>query len=163
MDKIEYSKYLRYEDGKLYWIAKSAPNANRVKIGDEAVSYDQEGYKRITVNKKHTTCHRVIWEMHNGAIPKGMFIDHINRVRDDNRIENLRLVTHSQNALNSKLRSTNTTGIKGLYLGKNPKLTNGIYWMAKFRGKLLYSGINFAKAYRARLKAIQGCEYSTSL
>jgi hypothetical protein len=163
MDKIEYSKYLRYEDGKLYWIAKSAPNANRVKIGDEAFRYDEYGYKRITVNKKNTTCHRVVWEMHNGAIPKGMCIDHINRVRDDNRIENLRLVTQSQNALNSKLKSTNTTGIKGLCLLKNPKLTNGIFWQANFRGKVLYSGTNFAKAYRARLKAIQGCEYSTSL
>jgi hypothetical protein len=92
-----------------------------------------------------------------------MCIDHINRVRDDNRIENLRLVTQSQNALNSKLKSTNTTGIKGLCLLKNPKLTNGIFWQANFRGKVLYSGTNFAKAYRARLKAIQGCEYSTSL
>ena len=156
MDKIEYSKYLRYEDGKLYWIAKTSPNAQRIKIGQEAFRYDEYGYKRLTINKKLTSCHRIVWEMHNGAIPKGMCIDHINRVRDDNRIENLRLVTSSQNALNSKLKSTNTLGIKGVYKEKDK-------WKAYFKGACLYYGESFAEAYRVRLKAIKGCEYSTSL
>lgn len=153
---MDYSKWLRYEDGKLYWIAKSSPNANRVKIGEEAFRYDQHGYKRLTVNKKLTSCHRIIWEMHNGSIPKGLEVDHINRVRDDNRIENLRLVTKSENALNSKLKDTNTLGIKGVYKDKKQ-------WVAKFKGVCLYSGQSFAEAYRARLQAIRGCEYSTSL
>ena len=153
---MDYSKWLRYEDGKLYWIAKSSPNANRVKIGEEAFRYDENGYKRLTVNKKLTSCHRIVWEMHNGAIPKGKFIDHINRVRDDNRIENLRLVTIAQNALNSKLKSTNTSGIKGVF-------RKGNRWEARYRGKYLYGGTSFSEAYRARLKAIQGCEYSNSL
>ena len=153
---MNYKQWLRYEDGKLYWIAKTSPNAQRIKIGEEAFRYDENGYKRLTINKKLTSCHRIIWEMHNGDIPKGMCIDHINRVRDDNRIENLRLVTQTENALNSKLKATNTLGIKGVYKDKKQ-------WVAKFKGVCLYSGQSFAEAYRARLKAIQGCEYSTSL
>ena len=153
---MDYKQWLRYEDGKLYWIAKSSPNANRVKIGAEAFRYDEYGYKRLTVNKKLTSCHRIIWEMHNGSIPKGLEVDHINRVKDDNRIENLRLVTRSENALNTKLKSTNTLGIKGVY-------KQGNTWYAKYKGKHLYGGKSFAEAYRTRLKAIQGCEYSTSL
>ena len=153
---MDYSKWLRYEDGKLYWIAKTSPQAQHIKIGEEAFRYDQHGYKRLTVNKKKTSCHRIIWEMHNGAIPNDLSIDHINRVKDDNRIENLRLVNKSQNALNSKLKSTNKLGIKGVYQYGNK-------WAARFKGIDLYKGESFAEAYRARLKAIQGCEYSTSL
>ncbi|WP_436868476.1 HNH endonuclease signature motif containing protein, partial [Enterobacter hormaechei] len=49
----------------------------------------------------------MIWEMHNGPIPQNMEIDHINRIKLDNRLENLRLATRRQNACNI---STNTSG-----------------------------------------------------
>ena len=48
--------------------------------------------------------HRLVWEMHYGKIPKGMVIDHINRNKTDNRIENLRLATKSQNARNNNAK-----------------------------------------------------------
>ena len=41
--------------------------------------------------------HRLVWETFNGEIPKGYEIDHINAVRDDNRLENLQLLTHLDN------------------------------------------------------------------
>ena len=40
--------------------------------------------------------------LRNGAIEESYIIDHINRIRNDNRIENLRLVTHSQNQWNKE-------------------------------------------------------------
>ena len=57
--------------------------------------------------------HRFIWEINFGKIKDG-FIDHINGKRFDNRKENLRVVLQVQNSYNQGLRSTNTSGIKGV-------------------------------------------------
>ena len=88
------NKYFEYRDGKLYW--KVAHN-NRVKVGQEAGRKNRYGYIQLTCNGKTLLAHRVIWEMFNGAIPTGLGIDHINLIRDDNRIENLQLLTPKQN------------------------------------------------------------------
>ena len=64
------------------------------------------GYTMSMVNGKPVHDHRIIWEQHYGKIPEGMQIDHINHIRDDNRIENLRLVTCQQNHFNR-------SGVKG--------------------------------------------------
>ena len=74
-----------------YLIRKTTTNYN-AKAGDRAGHKDAYGYIIVKVTQKSLKVHRVIWEMHNGPIPKGMTIDHINHIRDDNRIENLRMV-----------------------------------------------------------------------
>ena len=56
--------------------------------------------------KKKYYSARFIWECYNGLIPPGLVIDHINRIRVDNRLENLRVVTPQQNC------SNRTRGIK---------------------------------------------------
>ena len=56
--------------------------------------------------------------------PEGMHIDHINGNALDNRKQNLRVCTRSQNAMNKKLRSDSTTGYKGVYKEKNPAYKN---------------------------------------
>ncbi len=62
------------------------------------------GYKVVGIRKDgkryFTQVHRLVWETFMGEIPDGMQIDHINTVRDDNRLENLRVVTPKQNAQN---------------------------------------------------------------
>ncbi|CAJ42224.1 HNH endonuclease [Escherichia phage Rtp] len=58
--------------------------------------------------------HRIIWEMHNDKIPNSMVVDHINHIYDDNRIENLRLVTVKENSSNIKRSKRNTSGIQGV-------------------------------------------------
>jgi hypothetical protein len=62
------------------------------------------GYCTISVktNKRSKTVgrYRLVWEAFNGRIPIGMEIDHINRVRNDDRLENLRCVTHKENMNN---------------------------------------------------------------
>ena len=89
---------LSYSNGMLTWKVK--PN-KRIEAGTEAGYVNTQGYASFMYQGKNYLAHRVIWEMHNGKIPKGMQIDHINRNRLDNRIENLRLVTHQQNCWNS--------------------------------------------------------------
>ena len=100
-----------YLDGKLYW--KISPST-KVRAGSQAGSmgkdYWRVGYKRRTA----WFAHRIIWEMHNGEIPDGMQVDHINQDKLDNRVENLRLATNSQNNHNSS-RTKGKSKYKGVY------------------------------------------------
>jgi hypothetical protein len=69
------------------------------------------GYYMISHNNRRFFVHRIIWEMHNGPIPDGLVIDHIDRRPDNNHIDNLRLATQEQNAHNHKKRNgVNPTG-----------------------------------------------------
>lgn len=70
--------------------------------------------------------HRKIWELHNGEIPKGKVIDHINGDTLDNRIENLQCISQSENMIKAKLREDNLSGYKNisvLYTEGNAKYT----------------------------------------
>jgi hypothetical protein len=70
-----------------------------------------QGYGVVNVGFRGTTIkmtmHRLVWIAANGEIPAGVEIDHLNRDVSDNRIDNLRLVTHSEN-----LRNRNFSGPK---------------------------------------------------
>ena len=89
-----------YKDGKLFWkIYKSS----RAQIGDRAGCLSKDGYRRIRIDGKDYLEHRIIWSLHYGYFPKE--IDHINRDPSDNRIENLREVSHSQNMMNRIIQS----------------------------------------------------------
>lgn len=72
------------------------------KVGEVAGSKDHAGYVTIVFDRKWYKAHRMAWVYLNGDIPEGFEIDHANGIRDDNRIENLRLATRSQNAQNQK-------------------------------------------------------------
>ena len=65
---------------------------------------EKDGYRRIDIGGRHAVTARVVYEVFVEQIPDGMEIDHINTVRDDNRVENLRVVTRSENLLNPLTR-----------------------------------------------------------
>lgn len=115
---MNWNDIFKYNDGNLIW---NVSTSNRVKVGDKAGNIRKDGYKEIKVNNKRYLVHRLIWEIHYGYISKDKQIDHINGIRSDNRIENLRLVTNGQNQLNSKLRLSNKIGIKGIYRSSKNK------------------------------------------
>lgn len=62
---------------------------------------DKDGYLRIQFKGKTYKVHRLVIEAFRGPIPKNLVVDHINRVRNDNRLENMRIVTLSDNSRNS--------------------------------------------------------------
>jgi HNH endonuclease/AP2 domain len=100
------------EDGHLVWRSKSA-NGSHIHIGSVAGGMDTNGHRQVRIGGKWHRAHRVIWLYHTGEWPH-MDIDHINGCRHDNRIENLRLSTKSQNSANATRYSSNTSGYKGV-------------------------------------------------
>lgn len=73
----------------------------RIKSGDVAGSVGRSGYHRIDVEKTKYQAHRLVWLYMTGAWP-AMDIDHINRIKSDNRFVNLREATDVQNGQNSR-------------------------------------------------------------
>jgi hypothetical protein len=107
----ELKKYLRYEPetGLFFWreYKTFVPGSAAGRVGDK-------GYVVISLNGCDYRAHRLAWVMVNGEIPEGMHIDHINGVKADNPIANLRLATNSQNGMNRPQVRTTTTGYKGV-------------------------------------------------
>ena len=92
--------------------------AGSITPGGNGRCYRELGVVRLG-KRKRLYAHRVIWEMHNGPIPDGLQIDHIDGNSLNNKIENLRLATHSQNLHNRGAQSNNTTGFKGVHRRKS--------------------------------------------
>ena len=73
--------------------------------GRPCITVTCAGYYSFMCEYKNYQVHRVLWEFHNGPIPEGMLVDHINGDRLDNRMENLRVVTRQQNNMNVARKS----------------------------------------------------------
>ena len=87
--------------------------SNRVSIGDVCSTINKAGYIAIMVSKKLYLGHRLAWYFTYGKFPTKE-IDHINRVKTDNRIENLREVTSSENSRNMPITKRNNSGTIGV-------------------------------------------------
>lgn len=104
-----------HPDGYLVW--KVNPR-NSIKIGKMAGSKCKLGYISIMIDKKHCKAHRAIWLFHYGKFPENL-IDHINGIKDDNRIENLREANFLQNSCNKSVGKNNKLGFKGVCFDKH--------------------------------------------
>ena len=105
-----------YRDGELYW--KVSPS-EKIKSGSVVGTIGPHGYKVTKVNYKGYRVHRLIFMYHHGYMPE--FVDHIDCDKLNNRIENLRSVTQSQNQLNRKIFKCSKSGVKGVYWHKGKK------------------------------------------
>ena len=139
IDKLKNA--FKYENGNLYWKIKSAP---RILIGDKAGYLTKRGYIQIRLDEEFYQAHRIIFAMHHGFMPE--FIDHIDGNPSNNLIENLRECNLSQNQYNSKLRTDNKSGIKGICWNKKAdkwQVLLQIKGKNKYFG--LYKDIDYAK------------------
>ena len=112
LTQTELKSLLHYdaETGIFTWKV----NGNKsVKIGNVAGN-NTRGYLSISIKNKNYFLHRLAWLYVYGKLPD-LDIDHINRIKNDNRIKNLREVSKSQNSQNQeKSHSTNKTGVLGV-------------------------------------------------
>jgi len=99
--------FFEYRDGDLYWKP------------EKAGTIDGSGYWQTGIKGRYFKNHRLIFLMHHGYLPN--VIDHIDGNKTNNKIENLREATRSQNNCNTKISSKNTSGIKG------------VSWVEKFK------------------------------
>jgi hypothetical protein len=72
----------------------------------------------VVANRQSLYAHRIIWEMCNGPIPKGMEIDHIDCDPCNNRLHNLRLASRAENCRNTRVKRS---GLKGAWFDARSK------------------------------------------
>lgn len=142
------------DTGFLVWIK---PNSNRVKVGDIAGS-KSHGYINVTVDGKKYRAHRLAWFFVKGYFPEND-IDHIDRVRYHNWIDNLREASLSCNMRNTGNPKNNTSKIKGVSWNKAlNKWSSQIKIYSKKKHLGYYK--HFHNAVCARLAGEQACNWS---
>lgn len=122
MEKEDFNKFLLYdkETGNLLWRKRNPTNAhvkswNKRWSGEVAGTVGKNGYRYISLSKSYYLAHRIVWLLEYGSLPpKGCEIDHINRNRLDNRLENLRSVSRYENNRNKDMNKNNTSGVTGV-------------------------------------------------
>lgn len=120
-----------YRDGALYRKIK----VGSAKIGDRAGSINKsDGYRYVKIDGTCYPEHRIVYLLHFGIV---VLLDHINGIRDDNRVENLRTCTVKQNRHNACLNKNNKSGVKGVLWYERTKK-----WLVKIGidGKQIHLG-----------------------
>ena len=149
MEVLEYSP----ETGIFFWKVDKRGFRGKAKAGSAAGTLSKsDGYIQITIDQVRQQAHRLAWFYVTGNWPKEQ-IDHINGIRSDNRICNLREVSVSENRKNIKLRDNNTSGRVGVSWAKKDNR-----WRAAIQvgGKMIYIG-NF-KEFEDAVKAREVAE-----
>jgi len=150
MTQKELKKYLHYnlKTGIFTWTENATKES---KIGKIAGFKSNHGYTIISLKSKDYLAHRLAWIYVYGEI-SNLHIDHINHMRTDNRIKNLRLVERQENSKNCSLYSNNSTGVSGVTWNEASKS-----WCVNIgvKGTKVYLGsfIKFSEAVDARKNA----------
>jgi hypothetical protein len=112
LTRDEALKVFHYDrsSGVLRWNINPKPG---VKAGDLVGYRHRSGYLATKFKGNQYLLHRLIWLIEHGEYPL-CDIDHINRDRCDNRIENLRLTTRAENCQNSVTRRIGASGVLGV-------------------------------------------------
>lgn len=136
---------------------------NRTRKGMVSGKKNKDGYIEINTMGKIHMAHRLAWEMYHGVKPNNE-IDHINGVRDDNRITNLREATRSENNRNKSVNKSSQSGIKGVtYHKQNGKWSSRIFVNGKIKNIGYFNTKEEAgEAYRKEAIILHGDFYKDS-
>ena len=115
-----------YKNGNLYWKHQPRPN-NPIDISVPAGTIHHTGYIYINTRGHSYAAHRLIWIYFTGKWPPHQ-IDHKDKNKLNNAIDNLRCASHSNNQMNQSKRRDNTSGYKGVSWHKDTKK-----WRARIR------------------------------
>lgn len=117
-EKLHEILFYDRDTGIFTWKVKTA---QRVHVGQRAGTIKtSDGYESISIENKTYKSHRLAWLYETGSFPPSC-IDHINRIKTDNRFINLRLADKKQNMENTPLRKDNLSGSRGVSYRKTTK------------------------------------------
>jgi hypothetical protein len=155
-----------YEKGLLFWKqrpiemfkTKRSHTTWNVRFSNKQAldANHKDGYKHGRIFEQPYLAHRILFAMKHNYWPE--YIDHINGIRSDNRIENLRSVNMQQNACNTKLSRKNTSGCIGVSWNERDKRWTA-YINANNKRKALGNFIEFNDAVICRKAAQQKFDY----
>lgn len=138
------------ETGLLSWVTEGRVKHVAGRISGANVGWSDGRYIRVKVRGVCYRAHQIAWALHYGCWPKYM-IDHINGNGTDNRIENLRDVSHSENARNIHTPVRGWSGRRGVFFSRITK--TGPRWVAVLGGRHLGSFVTPEKAQAVYEKA----------
>lgn len=159
----EVREHLSYDPGtgELKWRKGRRGRKGNMDVG----SSDGDGYIQLKIDRKVYKAHRIIWLWWYGYFPENQ-IDHIDRDRMNNRLSNLREVSHQCNMRNAGMDKRNSSGVKGV---TRHELADKWQVCIRVANKTRYLGIYtcFVEAVAHRLAAEQclgweGCDSSSS-
>jgi hypothetical protein len=102
------------DTGEFTWRVKTNHGVN---VGEVAGTVHTKGYRYIGLDGGHYVAHRLAFLYMEGRMPPGQ-VDHINRVRDDNRWSNLRAASGQENQWNTVAKCNSRLGMKGIYFNE---------------------------------------------
>ena len=108
------------ETGIIKW-RKRTSNRQRKNLVAGSTNFNGDGYTRIQFKGKEYFAHRIAMLLAYGFYGDELEVDHINHVRDDNRLVNLRFATRTDNGRNLSISSRNATGVTGVYYHKRSR------------------------------------------
>lgn len=136
------NEWLSYdaETGDLLWKRTTSGTRGKVAGGKP----NKTGY--VSINSRNLggryQAHRIAWALYHQELPDvTQVIDHINGVKHDNRITNLRLTSQTINCFNRRMRSDNTSG------------HTGVYWCNTWKRWFVWFYINGKRTYIGRYQS----------
>ncbi len=145
------------ETGIWKWKVSASP---RVKVGEPAGHWENNGYLRIRVMGGYYLASRLAFLYMEGKMPTRL-VDHINQDRSDNRWTNLRECSRSQNNTNIPKKSNNTSGFRGVHWHKaSQKWAVNLRYQKKTINGGVFESFEEAKRKRIELEKLYHKEFS---